>query len=293
METPSAYLGALAGRIAAACQAHARPVAALLAGSAATGASDYYSDLDMSVFYDTPPSDAQLAAVRADLGATDFRLLAPRSDTAVIEDYYVAGVECQVVHVTRAGWEADMARVLVDLDVASPLQKALGGFLEAVPLYGEAQLAAWRATLAAYPDALAQAMVTHYLDFFPIWYYAARFADRDMALWTRDICVESSYHVLGVLAGLNRCYFTPFQFKRMQHFLAGLRLAPPDLGARLTHLLTAPYAEAVPALEALVGETVALVEAHLPAVDTSRVRRRLGARQAPWTPDEGRVTGDE
>ncbi|WP_243147284.1 hypothetical protein [Scytonema sp. UIC 10036] len=35
-------------------------------------------------------------------------------------------------------------------------------------------------------------------------------------------------------------------------------------------------------LEALVRETVELVEIHMPQVDTSSARRKLGWRQEPW-----------
>ena len=35
-------------------------------------------------------------------------------------------------------------------------------------------------------------------------------------------------------------------------------------------------------LEALVREVIALVEAHMPAVDTARAKRRLGWRQQAW-----------
>ena len=284
MNTATQYLQALARHLAAAYCAHTNPLAILLVGSSAEGESDFYSDLDMSVYSDTLPTDAQLEAARAQIGATDFWLLAPRTETEVVEDYQVNGVECQVGHITRAGWEADMAKVLVDLDVDTPLQKALGGFLEGLPLHGEVALAAWRRTLEAYPDALARAMVEHYLTFYPVWYRQERFATRDMALWTRQMLVESAYNLLGTLAGLNRRYFTTFQFKRTHKFVATLPLAPPDLAARLDALLVAPAEIAIPALEALVAETVALVEAHLPGVDTTAARRRLGQHQPIWAP---------
>lgn len=35
-------------------------------------------------------------------------------------------------------------------------------------------------------------------------------------------------------------------------------------------------------LQALVREVIALVEAHMPAVDTAQAKRRLGWRQQAW-----------
>ena len=80
-----------------------------------------------------------------------------------MEAYAVAGVECQIVHVTIAAWERDMDSVLKQHEVASPLQKALSGTLTGLPLYGEDWIARWKARAAVYPDELREKMVAHYL----------------------------------------------------------------------------------------------------------------------------------
>jgi hypothetical protein len=38
--------------------------------------------------------------------------------------------------------------------------------------------------------------------------------------------------IVGVLAALNRLYFSTFEFKRAGRFLSRLDIAPPDLAAR-------------------------------------------------------------
>jgi hypothetical protein len=91
-------------------------------------------------------------------------------------------------------------------------------------------------------------------------------------------------NILGVLAGLNRAYYTPVQLKRTHQFVDRLRLAPPNLGRRLDDLLAADPVAAGEALEELVADTVDLVEQHMPGVDSSAVRGQLGARQRPWAP---------
>jgi len=77
-------------------------------------------------------------------------------------------------------------------------------------------------------------------------------------------------------------YFASFRFKRQRQFIKQMRIAPGNLADRMEGLFSAGYAVAVAELERLVGETVALVEAHMPEIDTSRVRRDLGTRRAPW-----------
>jgi hypothetical protein len=84
-----------------------------------------------------------------------------------------------------------------------------------------------------------------------------------------------------VLAGLNRVYFSTFQFKRMHAFAARLAIAPPDLADRLERLFDRPH-WAGASLEALTAETIALVERELPDVDTTKGRRWLGRRPEPW-----------
>ncbi|MEM7769331.1 MAG: hypothetical protein AAF327_02325, partial [Cyanobacteria bacterium P01_A01_bin.37] len=59
-------------------------------------------------------------------------------------------------------------------------------------------------------------------------------------------------------------------------------MAPENLAARLERLFHQKPPVAVNQLEALVRETVELVEIHLPQVDTSSAKRRLGWRQQPW-----------
>ena len=109
-------------------------------------------------------------------------------------------------------------------------------------------------------------------------------ASRDATIWYFQELVTASQNILGVLAGLNRRYYSAFQFKRQAGFIAKLAISPERLAARLDDLFVLDRASAALELERLVGETIALVEAHLPDVDTGPARRLLGARQQPWLP---------
>jgi len=276
------HLMALAQRCAATFVARTHPQAILLTGSATEGVSDHYSDLDVILYYDALPSDEALAAVQAELGGAERVLFGPRTETDIGEQYVVDGVACQFAHTTVAAWEDEMASVLERLDVTSPVQKALTGMLEAVPLHGDEYITRWRDRASAYPDALARAMIEHYSAFYPIWYLAPRLATRDATIWLVDSFIETSRNLLGVLAGLNRVYYTPFQFKRMRHFADQLALAPDHLADRLESLFLGDHIAAAYTLEALVGETVALVQRHMPEVSIPVERLRLGQRVQPW-----------
>jgi hypothetical protein len=285
----SRYLRAMATRVAAVYVAQTAPCAILLTGSSAEGISDHFSDLDLIVYYEELPSPDQLAAARAAMQATDARALAGNETESFIEGYVLQGVECQVAHLTIAAWERDMRAVLEDCEPATLVEKAIIGLLDGVALHGSDLIARWQAHTANYPEGLAQATVAHHLRFFPLWLSPEWWRERDATIFFHQMLVEACLNLLGVLAGLNHVYFSSFQFKRLHRFTGTLRLTPERLAERLDELFARDPVVAGMALECLVEETIALVEAHLPAVDTSAARRHLGVRHRPWTTSAGTV----
>jgi hypothetical protein len=283
----SRYLAALAARVAAAYVAQTNPRAILLTGSAAEGVSDAFSDLDLIAYYDQLPTDDQLAAARALVQATDVRPPSRGSAGARVEEYVLRGIECQVGHFTVASWERDLRSVLEEFTPATPAQKAITGLLDGVALHGEDLIGHWRARAAVYPEGLARATVEHHLRFFPLWLAAERWDARDATIFYHQGLVDTSLNLLGVLAGLNRRYYSTFQFKRLHRFAGKMRLAPARLADRLDALFALDPVSAGAALERLVDETATLVEAHMPTVDTTSARRHIGARQRPWIPASG------
>ncbi|HLX59580.1 MAG TPA: hypothetical protein VKR83_21380 [Ktedonobacteraceae bacterium] len=280
----SQYLIALAKRNAQAYAALPNTRAIIVAGSAAEGISDFYSDLDMIVYYDELPSEEALQMACQQNEGEERRLFGERNEGAFFEAYKVRGVECQVVQTTIAVWEQEIAQVLEQLDVTSPLQKALSGMLEALPLHGEALVQQWQSRIASYPNALAEAMVKHYLAFFPVWGMQEHFTTRDATWWLHQILIEAEEHILGILAGLNRQYFSSFQFKRLHRFIQHMPVAPENLAARLDALLCADAATAASQIRELVQETMALVDQHMPQINTTPVRKLLDYQQQAWRP---------
>lgn len=125
-------------------------------------------------------------------------------------------------------------------------------------------------------------MVEKHLKFFPVWVMQAKLSQRDTTLWHYQIMVESAQNILGILSGLNRLYYSTVQFKRMGKFMQQMEIAPENFADRLEGLFHHESSVAVHQLEALVRETIELVEIHLPQVDTSPIKRKLGWRQQPW-----------
>jgi hypothetical protein len=275
------YLLELAKRNVKAYIANSKVKAAMVA----EGLCDEYSDIDMSIYYSDLPTDEELHIARQqNQGSERLWVIGDRSDGGFVEAYLVDGVECQFGHVTIAQWEQDIANILEKLDVKSPLMKAMSGTLICIPLYNEILIQQWKAKVAEYPDALAQAMVEQHLHFFPLWGVQQHLAERDATLFYYQVLVEAAQNLLGVLSGLNRLYYSTFQFKRMRRFVEQMSIAPKNVADRIESLFHAAPDAAAVRLEALVQKTLDLVDIHMPQVDTSLAKRRLGWRKQPWQP---------
>ncbi len=285
MNDRSQYLLELVKRNLKAYIANPKTKAAMITGSVAEDLCDEYSDCDVMLYYDELPSEQELNLARQqNQGSELVEILGDRHEGAFGETFRMNGVECQFAHATIAQWEKEISSILEEFDVQSPIMKGMSGILIGIPLYGETLIQQWKAKVANYPDGLAQRMVEHYLKFFPIWGMQEKLARRDTTLWYYQILVESAQNLLGVLSGLNRLYYSTFQFKRMGKFIEQMSIAPTNLTSRLESLFRAEPHVAANQIEQLVRETLDLVDTYMPQVDTSSVRRKVGWRQQPWQP---------
>ncbi|NJK48932.1 hypothetical protein HC931_12790 [Candidatus Gracilibacteria bacterium] len=281
MNEESQYLLKIAKQVIKTYTAHPQAKAAMVTGSVAEGICDRYSDIDMSVYYEKLPSLEELEIARLqNQGSERIWTLGDTTEEAYGEAYYVNGVECQIGHTTIALWEKDMAVVLEQHDVTSWVQKALTGILICIPLYGEELIQKWKTDIASYPDALARAMVEKYLQFFAILGLPEDyFITRDATLFKYQMMVDIVQNILGVLAGLNRLYYSTIQFKRMSKYIEQMKIAPKNLATRLDNLFHTESSTAATQLKKLVQEVVSLVELHMPQIDTSQVRQKIDRRK--------------
>ena len=275
--TSAEYLQELARRVTTAYVAAAGTRAALLAGSAASGDADYYSDVDLILYYDELPSEEALAAARASLGVRELDRTA-REEHAVLEFFRVDGVECQLAHLLTTRVEARAANLVAEIEADEQMLKVVSGLFEGLPLHGADVIESWRAAIV-YSDELQRAQIERHWQFFPLWYFDERIATRDALLWRQEILVEAAFSLLAVLAALNRVWFSRFEVKRMRKLVSRLKLAPPRFADRVEQMLRGDVGE----LEALVEETRDLVSEHVPGVHLP-LREPLHSREQPWHP---------
>lgn len=271
---------------------HAQPRAILLVGSAATGDADEYSDLDMLVYYDqVPPEEAVAAGPRA-LGAEHYRGTTWSDESGepdqhgYSERYSLDGIECQLGHISMGAFERQITKVVVDHELDESPLKIMSGLFEGLPLLGEELIEGWRRR-AAYTEDLQRAMIEKRWKFFPWWYFQERLRSRDATAWRYDVLAQSVYSIVGVLAALNRLYFSTFEFKRASKFTSRLEVAPVNLAARLDALFDPDERRSTAELERLVAETKALVADRFPDMDLELEwggrPTPPGARESPWT----------
>jgi RimJ/RimL family protein N-acetyltransferase len=277
--TASDRLRGLARRVAQAHVGLDPPVVlSLLSGSVVEDIADGWSDVDMSVVFETLPAEDALRAACAAAGASPwFWQNGSLAEGSLVVAFRLDGIEVQIGYSDLATLHRELDQVLVDHDPDTPQHKLAEGLQKAEPLIGEAQLRALQERIAVFPPALGRAMATHFMGRITPWRALSQLLHRDATLWSRELQVAACYKLLGALAGLNGLYFTTFQFKRMTRFAAKLKLAPHDLAMRIERLLHADSAAALIELHALEGEVVELVAARWPDLDLAAVReRRLG-----------------
>jgi hypothetical protein len=291
MSDATGHLRALSLRIVDVYVAHVQPRAILLVGSAATGNADEYSDLDLLVYYDNVPSEEALADPRRELAVERFRGT-PWSDESgradergYSERYYLNGIQCQVGHMSVGAFEREIARLLVDLELNEELPKIMSGLFAGLPLHGQDLIDQWRRA-AGYTEPLQRAMIERHWTFFPWWHFQEKLRARDATVWRHDVLAKSAYSIVGVLAALNRVYFSSFEFKRASTFLSQLEVAPTALPARLDALFESDELASTAELERLVRETGALVTARFPdinlALEWGGNPTPPGSRESPW-----------
>jgi hypothetical protein len=276
------HLRARAGRVVEATTSRIPIRAALLAGSAARGNADCFSDIDLLFYVDDVPTNNAIAEVREAVGGIEPLKRHDPTDHWNGEEFRLDGVRTEISFTTVEHTERELDQLLDQLDdIASPRQKILSGIAEGLPFYGEPLIERWQKRLRDYPEPFRREMILRHWNFFPLWYYGEAMARRDSELWRLDVLLEGVFNLLGVLAGLNRLYFARFELKRTRDFVAKMELAPPLLADRIEALFRLAPQEAAQGFGGLIEETRQLVGRELPDLELP-LPLPPGMRQKPW-----------
>lgn len=247
--------------------------AILVTGSVAKGTADDNSDIDIILYYDELPGEAAFEAYRQAALDSGGGFYGGNAQDGWALFQYIGGVRHDFAHTKLSEVEK-----MVDDFLAEPsleennLFIALDGILTGLPLKGADLTDGWKARLAHYPPQLGDMLVQKYLRFRPLWVLQKMGVDRNEIIFLQEELLNAVQHIFGVLCGLNQMYH-PGKIKGLNHTVAKMKIAPPDLATRLPGLFEVDGQTAVHQLQQLIEETIALVETHLPHIDTAPTRK--------------------
>ncbi len=252
----------------------------VISGSVSRGQADGYSDIELDLFWQEPPTEAErLRPVERVNGR--LIMLAPYEGEEWSEDYTVNGVQMDLSNFLVATMERYITEVLAG-DTAVLKHLRMAAIQQAIPLYGHEQVQKWQAQIH-YPDILGQKVVQQNLRFeaLGVWYLRQTLLARGDLLMLHDIFCRMQQRVLGALCGLNRIFIHHPNYKWQDDLIAQMTLKPANLAERLKQVFLIQPAEGIVVLHELLEETIALVQENMPAVDVSRSYEAIRWQRQP------------
>ncbi len=268
---------AIARKVAPVIARNPRVRAVICAGSTARGCADAYSDVELGVFWESPPTDAERMAPIAPAGGVFWELDPYDAENDIwMEEWGLGGLKMDVRNLTVTGIERILADVVERYDTAPFKQATLSAVQHAIPLYNTPLVEGWQARLDPYPERLGHAMVRAHLYLYEWGWWLEQVVSRGDWPLVYNALSEATLEALAMLVGLNGIYHPGNKW--MCRLIGELRIAPLGLAERIDHLFhtgsSAPI-EAGRALRALVLEVYDLIDAHMSAVDTRDARERF------------------
>ena len=254
-----------------------RVVAVMAGGSVSRGCADEYSDVEIGVFWGTPPSDADRRDAARRMGGEVWKFDPSGGDRAsehiglseatVGSKHYRGTAMVSPVHMTVDTAEEWIGALIDDLDTGPQKYELVAAIRYGEPLYGHDLVRRWKDKAASFPERLAVKLVQQSLWLGP-WFNRAAYVARGDHLVAAQNLVWMQQGVVNVLAALNREYLPSVEHKWVDWLLERLEIKPERCTDRLRGTFaTGDLGEAVRDLVDLGMEVIDLVEEHLPEVD--------------------------
>lgn len=251
--------------------------AVMVGGSVARGCADEFSDVEIGVFWRTPPSDAERIEAVSRIGGEVWNFEPFRdgragehvglSESTVGSDRHRGTAMVSPIHLTVEAAEKRIGALIDGLDTVSHNYEFAAAVHYGVPLYGDALIEEWKKRVGAFPTRLAVKLVRENLWLGP-WFNWAGYSERIDHLAVMQHLVWMQQGIVSILAALNREYLPSLEYKWVGWFIDRLSIKPADCALRLkTTFGKGDLGEAVRELVKLGMEVIDLVEGHLPEVN--------------------------
>lgn len=264
--------------------------AVLVGGSSARGHADRYSDIELGVFWNEPPTYEERETIIEQVGGDAIRLYPYDPHEEVWADDFMmgraasdkpqSGVLLEVGHYTVDFMNRTLESVLWHYDPDETKQNLIAGVLDGIALHNSTLIQQWQQQAWAYPDALGVAVINRHalIDHFWRWEMFLHRHENLMLLYSSFSQIQQK--VLHVLLGINHVYY--FGFKWLDIVVERLSIAPVDLSPRLRQVYQREPAQAAQDIANLVEETYNLVEQNVPGIDVDRLRRIFRYQRPQW-----------
>ena len=213
------------------------------------GWADRYSDIELDVYWTTPPSDAERfeiirrAGGEADVhwgdppGDAEYRALLrklqghvsqvwPYEDFEWSEHFYIHGVNIGVSAFLVETMDTWLTDVVERFDTDDEKHMRVAAVQHAVPVHGDQQIARWKAGIR-YPDELAQALIAEQLVVDESWWQCDMLAGRKAVIPLMNLFGEMDRRILRILLALNRVFLPDPRFKWADRLIAQMPIRRP------------------------------------------------------------------
>jgi hypothetical protein len=247
--------------------------AIVVAGSVARGYADEYSDLELPLFWDAPPSDATRHAIIHTLRAD---LLHPYDGPAQEDNLLINGFQVDLWQCTVPFEEDTLDEVLQRYSTDLGDSNFMDTVRTCIPLAGDDLIATWKQRASAYPEPLAVRNIQEQLPHFEIGHLMIHAQRDNPALVYERVC-EFQQHLFLLLLALNHAYFPGPKW--LYRSIETLPVKPAQAAARMKRVFNLAQAQAVGEMISLLRETLALVEHSYPQINTTPTRLALEPRR--------------
>lgn len=255
--------------------------ALVVAGSVARDWADEWSDIELDLFWNEPPTDDdRKSVIEAFNGTIEYYF--PLEGFEWSDAYFVDGLKVEVSSFLATTLDEFMHAVIDEYDTDVDKQLRFAALQNSIPLYGEMQVQIWRARLAHYPDELARRIIKDNIEFGG-WNGVEMLFERGDILLAYDLLVKTQKQVLAVLLALNRMWMAHPRGKWLVRVADAMQYKPAHLAERMTFALRDGSVTGAREMHAALEETYALVEQHFPDLDITEAKRDARFRRAQIT----------
>ena len=251
--------------------------AVLIGGSVARGCADEYSDVEIGVFWEKPPSDKErmdaIARIGGDLWMFDSYNGGKASEhlglsgITVGATRYIGTMMVAPNHMTTDTATEWIGALIDDLDTTPRNYVLAAAIRHGIPLYGHDLIKRWNERVSAFPLRLAVKLVQQNLWLGP-WFNWTAYVQRADHLVLVQHLVWMQQRIVDLLAALNREYVPSREYKWVDRTIDGWYLKPRNCSDRLrATFATDDLNDAVRGLVELGLEVIDLIEEHLPEVN--------------------------